>query len=312
VRIFITGVSGLLGLNAGLHLKERHDVTGCYWSHPVRIDGLETIRLDLSDAAAVHRALDELQPQIILHTAGLTNVDACEDNPSEAERLNVEISEHVARAAQAVGAFLVHISTDHMSDGTKALVTETAAPAPLNVYAQTKWQAECAVTKLCPEALIVRTNFFGWGSLVKASFSDWVLQGLRQGKTLPLFVDVYITPILINQLVDVIERLLQRRATGIFNVAGRDRVSKFEFGMRLAKVFGYPGDALRPVSVRDVPLRAQRPLDMSLNTDKVAKAVGRAMPSVEDSLRELKNLDESGWRARVWDAMPLAGETHTA
>ena len=309
MRIFITGVSGLLGINAALQLKERHEVSGAYLTHPIKVPDVSAYPVDLSKAVAVEEIFRAKRPEVVLHTAGLTNVDACEANPAEAKRLHVKVTQHVARAAKQVGARLVHISTDHLSDGTKDFVTEESAPAPLNEYARTKWQAEQVAVKECPGALIIRTNFFGWGTPVKKSFSDWILDGLRSGRTLTLFHDVYISPILINDLVDVIEELIQCKESGIFNVASRDRISKFEFGMRLEKLFGRsPGAVLEPVSVGMIEGLARRPLDMSLSTNKVATVLGRAMPLVEDALQELKNLEGSGWSKKVWGALPAAGE----
>lgn len=308
MRIFITGISGLLGLNAALQLKERHEVSGSYLTHPIRGADVSVYPVDLADAAVVEEIFRTKGPEVVLHTAGLTNVDACEANAAEAERQHVAVSDHVARAARSVGAKLVHISTDHLSDGTKAFVTEDSPPAPVNVYARTKWQAEQAATKACPDALIVRTNFFGCGTPFKQSFSDWILAGLKEGRALSLFMDVYITPILINYLVEIIEQLVLRKASGAFNVAGRDRMSKYEFGVRLAREFGYAVPGLRPVSISDASLRASRPRDMSLGTDKVSRVLGRSMPSVADSLSQLKALAGAGWPKRLWDAMPIAGE----
>lgn len=295
MRIFITGVSGLLGINAALQLQERHEVSGVYCSHPVKVEGAELRRLDLTDQAAVLDLVSEIRPQVILHTAGLTNVDACEVDPAQAELLNVRVSEHVARAAAAAGAALVHISTDHLSDGTKALTAESVQASPLNEYARTKWEAERIVSQVCPGALIIRTNFFGWGTPAKASFSDWILEGLRSGKSLPLFVDVHVTPVLINDLVAFIERLLERRVQGVFNVAGSERVSKYEFGVQLARAFEIPAGNLRPLSVHDVPLRACRPQDMSLNCDRVSALLGQRMPTLGESLARLRALGEQGW-----------------
>jgi len=328
MRILVTGVSGLLGLNVAsttscstsyptlfghstdsLAFSRNSGVQwwGIYRSHPVTPQNVETFQLDLLDhlmgEAKVREKVLEIKPEVILHTAGLTNVDTCENDPAEAWRQNVTATESIARAAEAAGAKLIYISTDHLSDGTKALVTEDAPPSPLNVYARTKLEAEQAVIKICREALIIRTNFFGWGTQVKASFSDWILEGLRQGKEIPLFVDVYITPILINDLWGIIGQLLDKGAEGVFNVAGSERVSKYEFGARLAEIFGYPTSPLRQVNVRDVALKARRPLDMSLSTDKVVAYLGQRMPSLDESLAKLKDLGEQGWPQRIRNAM---------
>ena len=303
MRIFLTGISGLLGINAAIQLRGQHEVSGAYFTHPVQLQSVDAFPVDLTDQRGVRELFGRVKPQVVLHTAGLANVDKCEDSPLKAEQLHVKVSENVACAAVAVGASLVHISTDHLGDGNKAFVEEEHLPLPINHYAKTKWLAEKIVTQICSEALIIRTNFFGWGSPVKPSFSDWVLQGLKEARSLPLFVDVYITPILINDLVDLIVELIQRGASGVFNVVGRERVSKCEFGRQLANVFGYPGSNLRPISVRDVSLRAPRPMDMSLSTDKVTNFVGRPMPGLQDSFQKLKTFEEQDWPRIIRHAM---------
>jgi dTDP-4-dehydrorhamnose reductase len=325
MEILVTGVSGLLGLNVASATSSAKSSAalfshppssapstlgtsavrwGIYKSHRVAPPDVQTFSLDLIDRQAILSKIQTIRPQAILHTAGMTNVDACENDPLEAERQNVTATENVAHAAKAVSAKLIHISTDHLSDGTKAFVTEEALPSPLNEYARTKLMAEEAVGRICPNALIIRTNFFGWGTPFKTSFSNWILDGLKQGKEVPLFVDVFITAILINDLLDVILELLEKGATGIFNVVGSERVSKHQFGVQLAKTFGYPVNGLRPVSVKDIHLRAPRPLDMSLSTDKVTKFVGKKMPSLDESLKRLKQLGEEKWPEILRQAIP--------
>ena len=317
MEILVTGVSGLLGLNVASVTSCANSSStlfgrpassavstlgtsavrwGIYKSHRVAPPDVETFSLDLVDRQAIHSKILQISPKAILHTAGLTNVDACENDPEEAERQNVTATEYLAEAAKIVSAKLIHISTDHLSDGTKPFVTEDAPAFAVNEYARTKLKAEEVVTKICTDALIIRTNFFGWGTPVKASFSDWILEGLKQGKELPLFEDVYITPILVNYLWEIICQLLDKKAQGIFNVAGSERVSKYDFGARLAEKFGYSTSGLHKVSVRDVPLRARRPLDMTLNTSKVSLFLGHRMPTLDESLDQLKALGEQGWR----------------
>lgn len=299
MRIFVTGISGFLGLNAALQLKTRHEVSGSYCLHPVRIEGVNTFQLELSETATLPDKVLDFRPDVVLHAAGLTSVDECEHNPKQAERLNVRVSENVARIAQSAGAFLVHISTDHLSDGTHSFVNEAEKPVPLNVYARTKWQAEQAITGIAPNALIVRTNFFGWSTPFKPSFSDWILEGLRMGKELPLFEDVHITPLLVNDLIGLLERMLPYESGGIYNIAGSERVSKYEFAVRLAGAYKYSAHMLRPVRLAERALSARRPLDMSLNTDKVVMRLGSALPSLDASLERLKTLEERSWPQQI-------------
>lgn len=307
--LFITGISGLLGLNAALQCRSRFHVAGCYHSHPVGIEGVEAFRLDVADAAAVASALRQRRPDVVLHTAGLANVDACETRPALAARLNVEAAQHVARAARAAGARLIHISTDHLFSGEESMVSETEAPQPLNEYARTKLEAERVVAGHCPDALIVRTNFFGWGTPARQSFSDWILQSLAGGETLNMFTDVFYTPILINDLVEAALALLDKGATGIFNVAGSERLSKYEFGVQAARLYAYSDDRIRPARAENFPFKARRPLDMSLSVAKAEAALGRPLPSVAESLRGLRRLQSQGWPEQL--AMSLRADIAT-
>lgn len=295
MNIFITGISGLLGLNLA-HLA-RHDfnVSGCYFKSPVISDGVKTFPLDVTNYPKVVEHLQRLKPDLIIHTAGLTNVEACESNPNLAYDMHVVASKHIARASSMLGSRLVHISTDHLFDGESPWNTETDDPEPINNYAKTKLQAEQVVIQECPQALIVRTNFFGWGTSLKASFSDWILRKLDLGEELTMFTDVYFTPILVNQLGRKIFDLVHKNADGIFNVAGSDRLSKYDFALEIARVFGYSTDLIRPISVRDFSFIARRPNDMSLSSTKASDFLDCPMPTTEEGLKELLSLRSRGW-----------------
>lgn len=303
MKLFITGISGLLGINFALQARERFQVSGCYLTHPIVLDGIQALKLDITSADTLERALYKIRPNVIVHTAGLTNVEECEANPVFAQRLNVEAVRHVAKIADALRARLIHISTDHLYDGTKPWKAETEIPDPLNTYAKTKWKAEEVVLEECPDALIIRTNFFGWGTPVRVSFSDWILRALAQGKELTMFSDVYFTPIVINDLIDVMTELLGRGATGIFHVGGSERLTKYDFALQIAEVFDHARDAIRAISVQNFPFRAKRPRDMSLSSGKAEQYLGIEMPAVKEGVHRLKKLEMEGRRAAVEKAM---------
>jgi len=308
VKLFVTGISGRLGLNLALQTRELFQVSGCYHTHPIVLDGIQPLKLDVTSFGALEQALRKIRPDVIVHTAGLTSVEECEANPVLAYCLNVEAAQHVAKIADALGAQLVHISTDHLFDGTRPWRSEVDTPAPLNTYARTKWQAEQVVLQACPGALIIRTNFFGWGTSLRASFSDWILRSLAAGQALNMFTDVFFTPILINDLIEILFELQAQGARGIFNVVGRERVSKYEFGLRVARAYGYPPEQIHPRSVEGFPFRAVRPRDMSLNAAKAAERLGRPLSSVDESLAGLRRLQSQGWPQRL-EAAVQAGAT---
>lgn len=299
MKLFVTGISGLLGLNIALCARDRFAVAGCYLSHPVAAAGLEVYAADARDAVAMARVFERARPDVVIHTVGLSSVDGCEADPELAFQVNVGAARDVARLARACGARLVHISTDHLFDGGKPCRTEEDALAPLNVYAKTKGEAEDAVLREHADALVVRTNFYGWGTSVRISFSDWVIAGLEQGRALTMFEDVYFTPILVNDLADALFTLVERDARGVLHVAGGERVSKYEFAVRAADVFTLSPRAVRAVTADTVTLRAARPRDMSLSCRRAEAALGRALPTVREGLARLKALREAGWPATL-------------
>jgi dTDP-4-dehydrorhamnose reductase len=306
--LLVSGISGLLGLNAALQWRDVFDLAGCYLSHPVAVPGVEAVRLDVEDRLQFLNFVQQFRPHMIFHSAGLTNVDRCELEPALAHRLNVEVTRNVAEAAQSSDARLVHVSTDHLFAGHQQFYGETAEPQPINAYARTKLEAERVVEHLCPDALIIRTNFLGWGTSIRSSLTDWILSSLASAAPFNMFTDVFITPILINDLLDCIRELLDRNVSGVLNVAGSERVSKYEVGIRTARWFGYSTEQIHPISVEHFPFVAPRPRDMSLATGRVSALLGRQMPNTDAGLARLRHLRDTGWPAALDRAIQEGSE----
>lgn len=303
MKLFITGISGLLGLNLALQTKDSFTVSGVFHSQPVSVPGCTTASLDVTSFKEVDDALGSLRPDLIIHTVALTDVDHCESNPALAKRLNQVAAQNVARGAAATGARLVHISTDHLFDGTKPWATESEPPSPVNTYARTKYEGEICVREACPDALIIRTNFFGWGTSIRASFSDWILGRLENSQELNMFTDAYFTPVLINDLTGMIIRLVESGATGIINIGGADRISKYEFALELAREFDCSTEQIIPVSMDSMDFQAARPKDMSIDSHKIQSLLKTKMPTLAGSLARLKSLRDDGWPGALESAI---------
>ncbi len=292
-RVLLTGGSGLLALNWArmlvgswsLHLALRRR-----WVEPF---GAMGHRIDLASERALAVLLADIAPDLVVHAAGMTSIEACEADPDAARRTNVEVTSNVARACAAQNVKLAHISTDHIFDGTQALLDEDARPAPLNVYAQTKAAAERAVASLCPSALVVRTNFYGWGPSYRRAFSDTILGALREKRPMTLFADVFFTPILMDVLVETVHALADAGARGIFNVVGDERVSKHDFGLRIASRFGLDAGVLAAGKLGDAPGLVRRPRDMSLCNGKARAVVGRGLGGLDAHLERLAAMEHA-------------------
>lgn len=298
-RLFITGISGLLGLNMALQLRDRYTISGGYHSHAVDPEGIEAIYSDLTSYSSTRALVSAFKPDVVIHTAAYTDVEGCESNPIMARILNVDSAANISAATAEIGAKLVHFSTDHLFDGIGPWRTELDTPHPLNTYALTKWEGEQAVIRNCPDALILRTNFFGWGSPIKNSFSDWVLAGLREGRRLPMFSDSFFSPVLVNDLTEIVIALIEHHAIGTYNVPGHDRLSKHSFALKLADTFGYSTANVDKVLLSNHQDTVKRPNDMSLSSSKLESTLGRPTPTIVEGLSRLKLLEEQGWQKRL-------------
>jgi dTDP-4-dehydrorhamnose reductase len=285
--VLITGGSGLLALNWARVLAGTSVVHLALHRHWVTPFGATGHRIDLGSEEAIAAAFGAIAPDLVVHAAGLTNIEACEKDPDAAWRINVEMTRNIARVCAQRKVKLVHISTDHIFDGTQSFLDESAEPAPLNVYAQTKATGEAAATSRCPSALVVRTNFYGWGPSYRHSFSDAILAALRERRPITLFADVYFTPILMDALIETVHALVDADASGIFNVVGDERLSKHEFGLRIADRFGLDAGVLKAGNIADAVSLVRRPRDMSLSNRKARAVVGRDLGNIDTHLERL-------------------------
>lgn len=283
-RLLITGGSGLLALNWALAMRDRYAVVLGQHEREVRLLDVKARRMNLESVDSITSVLEEIQPQLVVHAAGLTSVEKCESNEGLAQHVNVDLAENMAKACARLQLPLIHISTDHLFSGKHALVDEAAQVEPKNAYARTKAAAEVRVLDAWPDALVVRTNFYGWGPAYRQSFSDAIIKSLRAGKRLSLFQDVYYTPIIAGELARIAHDLVDVKATGICNVVGDDRLSKYDFGLNVAKRFNLNSELIAPALIVERTSLVQRPLDMSLSNKKVRTLLDRPLGGIADHL----------------------------
>lgn len=292
--VFITGGSGLLALNWALAIRQSRPVTLALHTRDVAIAGIDKRRCNLESVESLVEDLDTLKPEIVIHTAGLTNVDECEAKPDLARKVNVSLAGNIALACARLELPLVHISTDHLFSGDVPLVDEEQPTAPRNVYGKTKAEAEYRVLDACPHALVIRTNFYGWGTSYRCSFSDFIIGALRSGRPVTLFQDVFYTPILIEVLCHAVHELITLNASGIYNVVGDERISKYAFGLKIARKFNLDATLIRPGLLDEQAMLVQRPHDMSLSNQKICKLLHRSLGNADEHIVKLHEQEEKG------------------
>lgn len=294
MRILFTGGSGLLALNWALATRDSHTVILGLHEREIVLAGVKAIKIDLESVVDLVNTFEVVQPDVVIHTVGLTSVEKCEASPKVAHHINVQLSENVAEACAKLDLPLVHISTDHLFDGTASMVDETFSVEPVNVYGRTKAVAESRVLAVHPKAMVIRTNFYGWGTSYRHSFSDVIIEALRTGKELTLFHDVFYTPILVETAARAVHDLLDLNANGIFHVVGDERISKHEFGLKLAQKFMLNANLIKSGNITDQVSLVRRPHDMSLFNQKVCNLLGRKLGGVEEHIAKLHQQEKNG------------------
>jgi dTDP-4-dehydrorhamnose reductase len=295
MRILITGASGLLGLNLALETTHRHRVFGTVNQHVLKTDAFTVIQTDLLAPGAVERLLDHTQPDWVIHCAALANLDACEADPLLATQLNTDLPRTLALHVARGGARMVHVSTDAVFDGLRGHYTEEDAPTPVGVYSRTKLEGELAVAEADPTAIIARVNLFGWSITGSRSLSEFFFNNLSLGRQVMGFTDVVFCPLLVNHMADIFIHMLEKHLSGLYNVVSPESLSKFDFGVDLAKRFNLDDRLINPTSVSQSGLKAFRSPNLTLSTAKLTVALGESLPRVSTSLDRLYTLYQQGY-----------------
>lgn len=293
-NVLITGGSGLLALNWAATTRDRCSVVLGLHQRSVVLPSVKAQKIDLESVDAIARSIQAGQFDLVVHAAGFTSVEECEAKPDLARHINVTLANNVAKACADVGLPLAHISTDHLFRGDEALVDENCSIAPQNAYGRTKAEAERQVLETNPSAFVIRTNFYGWGSSYRHSFSDAILGALRSGKEIALFKDVFYTPVLIEVLAEAVLELVDLRAPGIYHVVGDERLSKYEFGLKIAEQFELEAALIKPVLMAKQASLVKRPSDMSLSNQKACSMLGRTLGSVNEQIASLRQQEQNG------------------
>jgi dTDP-4-dehydrorhamnose reductase len=294
-RLLITGASGLLGANLVLAAHEEHELIAIYHRHAIELEGVQSVSADLCQPGRSKELCDRFQPDWVIHCAADTSIDEIESDPERAFRMNRDMAGNVAKAAKETGAKLVHISTDAVFDGREGPYREGDPTEPVNVYGKSKLAGEQAVQAVYPEALIIRTNIFGWNAQPKTSLAEWFINNLMQGIPCKGFVDVYFNPLLVNQLWGILNSLMRLDLGGVFHLGSDQCISKYEFGVRLAGSFDLNKELISAVEIEPGSLRAPRPKNTCLDCSKIRKVINVGLLNLESNLGFFHELEQSGY-----------------
>ena len=266
----VTGAQGFLGANLGRHLQGRaHRVGLGRASGPTLASTYDAwITADLADPAAVTAAaaqIEALRPDVIVHAAAMATHEGCEADSEKARQVNALAAGELSRAARTAGARFILISTDAVFDGSRGHYSEDDEPAPFSVYGRTKLEGEQRAQDVNPDALVVRTNFFGWSPSGTRSILEFFVNALTANTPVKGFTDFTVTSAYVGSLCEALEELAGTSTTGLLHVTSPDALSKYEFGVAVAQEFDLDADLITPTTADvDPPRNRDLSLDVSL------------------------------------------------
>lgn len=288
MKVLVTGGAGFLGSS---WLKSIGSLNECYGVINKKLGILSNVQYlncNLLNESDVKALIDKVQPELVIHTVALTDVDESEREPEIAYNLNVLSTRYLSEALKGTQANFIHISTDQLYDGKKHFYKESDDLCPINVYGKTKALAEEEVRRNLSRHLILRTNFYGISSSERLSFYDWCVKVIKNKEPAFFYDNVFYTPIYVEDLIKTAMNLIGQKGT--FNVVGNERTSKSEFGLAVARSLNLSASHIAIRSYPHLHSKAPRPLEMSLNNEKLLSTHQEYLHSIEQSLILLNNV----------------------
>lgn len=288
-KLLVTGASGFLGWNLCQFARAEWEVHGTYLQQPIEIADVNIHALDLTDTDAVKESIAKIAPDGVIHTAAASSPNFCQANPEQSYQINVAASRQLAKLCFDANIPFVFTSTDLVFDGTKAPYQETDPVCPINLYGEQKVAAEREILAVYPHATICRMPLmFGIAPPTATSFIQPWISSLQSGESLKLFVDEFRTPVSARTAAKGLLMALQLAPDKI-NLGGQERLSRYEFGLLLADVFGFDSSLLSPIYQKDLQMAAPRAADVSLDVSKAIE-LGYYLPPLRSELESIERI----------------------
>jgi dTDP-4-dehydrorhamnose reductase len=284
-RLLLTGASGFLGWNICRHTPKEWEIFGVVYSHPLSLPGANIIQTDLRKDKSVKQLFETVRPQAVMHMAAVSDPNYCQLHREETRAINVEASLRMAGLSADYGIPCLFTSSDLVFDGNHAPYSEEDPPDPINHYGEQKTLAEAGMRRRYPQTIICRLPLmFGESGPVAQSFLQPMLQSIREGRDLSLFVDEFRTPVSGKTAAQGL--FLALNHTGeIIHLGGKERISRYGFGLMLKDSLISLEVKLIPCSQKDSSMAAPRPADVSLNSAK-AFSLGYDPPPLLTALND--------------------------
>jgi len=293
MKILVIGGGGQLGTKIVEQARKIHFLHATYMTRKPRLEETRIHHADKTNRDTIQSLIRRLKPDAVIDTAAIHNVDYCETHREEAYRVNVEGTRNIAEVCGSLGAKMVFISTDYVFDGKKGLYKETDPANPVNYYGQSKLEGEKAVREACENYVIARTSvIYSWvsASTLQSSsgkplnFAMWLTQKLGKGEHVNIVTDQYSSPTLADSLAETLIKACKQDVTGLYHIAGKTRISRYDFTLKLAEKMGYDKSLIHPISSSSLKQVAKRPMDSSLDVGKIERTLGVTMLNIDEAL----------------------------
>jgi dTDP-4-dehydrorhamnose reductase len=287
-KVLITGCNGLLGQKLVRFAPAGFHVLGVDL-HEQSVAILSDYRsVDLSQTGAAAEVARQWQPAWILNAAAFTDVDGAEIKREQCYRVNVTLVENLIQACSAIGAKMVHVSTDYIFDGRNGPYREEDPPNPIGYYGATKLAGEEALLNSTIQYAIARTMvLYGQGVRVRPNFVTWLVATLSQRQPVRIVNDQFGNTTLADELAEGIWQMVLHQSRGIYHLAGREIVDRYTFALKIAHVFELDAALIEPVATAQLQQRAPRPMKSGLVVQKAMNELGVSLSDVESGLRRL-------------------------
>jgi dTDP-4-dehydrorhamnose reductase len=299
MKILITGVSGLLGINLALEAMSEHEVFGVDRGR-LQSAPFQVFKTNFFNRHAFEPMLDSTHPDWVINCAALANLEECEKFPEQAKILNTDLPRELALACAERNIKFIHLSTDAVFDGTKeGSYSEEDVPNPQGVYSQTKLDGERAVQSANPGAMIARVNFFGWSLGGWRSLGEFFVNNLSEGRNVDGFTDVIFCPMWVNHLAQTLIAMLEKDLHGLYHVVGAQPMNKYQFGVEVARKFGLKESLISPGSVEKSDLTSKRSHNLWLSAHKLSTDLGRPLPDFSTGLDGFYTQFQQGYPQKI-------------
>lgn len=292
MKILVTGSNGLLGQKLIYLLKSKNNIeliaTSIGSNRLIDTTGYQFYSLDICNKGQVDSIVNNCKPDVIINTAAMTNVDACETDKEGAKKLNIDAVNYLVETCETNNIHLIHLSTDFIFDGENGPYKEEDAPHPLSYYAYTKNEGEKIImSSKLKKWTIVRTILV-YGIVDNMSRSNivlWVRNSLIKKQKINVVDDQFRSPTLAEDLAEACWLIAQKKATGVYHISGEHTISILELAQKVANHFNLDKSLISPISSASLKQPAKRPPRTGFIIKKAIKDLGFTPHSFEDGLK---------------------------